>query len=507
MAWDPRVEWIDGHCPRCGRNQKFGHRDTCSALALMKRRDKDPERFSADAVQERQERRQREARAMPGIPVTSGPLGLGADQQQVYDAVMAGENVLIGGPAGTGKSHLLEQLVRDLRAKHREVAVTASTGIAALNIGGGTIHSFLGTAQRRSIGDVERNMPNINSWVTGRLRGVQALIVDEVSMLTGDYIDMMNSWVGYIRGVPHRAGATPFSRVQLILCGDFLQLPPVQTGHEDPAENLYAFDAKCWDDLKVRPFLLRENFRQADREFTYHLLEMREGRVSQETRDFFAPCVGRPLDEPTRLVPHNETAQKINLGKLAQLPGAPVEFEAEFTGNAKLYPVLQKHCIAEERLVLKPGAPVIFIKNEPEIGIVNGMRGRVLEVDDVEDVIYAKRDSDGMEIVLSRSQWDSCNEQGKVLASMRQFPVKLAWALTIHKSQGMTLDNVKCDLERVFECGHAYVALSRARTVAGLALEGPVRTEQFRASDDAMMFYEDLDADLHEQQEQPEQQP
>lgn len=497
-------EWVDGQCPECGRYQKFGHRLNCPFASVLReqREDADPGRFGADAVREVDERRaarRARHRARPAAARPAGPHGLGADQQRVYDAVMDGENVLISGPAGTGKSHLLQKLVGDLRARSREVAVTASTGIAALNVGGSTIHSFLGTGLRGSIADIEANLPNINRWVNERLQGVQVLVVDEVSMLTGDYIDMMNSWVAYIRGIPHRKGATPFSRVQLILCGDFLQLPPVQTQHHAPAERLMAFDAKCWDLLRVRPFLLRENFRQADQEFTSHLLDLREGAVSAATQDFFAPCVRQELDEPTRLVPHNSTAQQINLGKLAELPGAPVEFRAQFSGNEKLWGRL-RDCIAEEHLVLKAGAPVIFVKNEPELGIVNGMRGRVVEVDDVDEVVYVTRDTDGMEVALSRSQWDACDEKGKVLASMRQFPVKLAWALTIHKSQGMTLDRVRCDLRRVFETGHAYVALSRARSVAGLSLDGPLVPEQFRASRAALEFYDRLEDELEGEQ-------
>lgn len=499
-------EWVDGVCRECGRYEKHGHRLTCPYTSALRQReqqageDDDPERFAAHAVEERRQRAR--FRVTPVAARPSGPHGLGADQQRVYDAVMAGENVLISGPAGTGKSHLLQKAVRDLRTlKSREVAVTASTGIAALNVGGSTIHSFLGTGLRGCVADIERNMPSINRWVNERLRGMQVLVVDEISMLTGDYVDMMNAWVAYIRNIPHRAGATGFKRVQLILCGDFLQLPPVQTQHDAPAERLLAFDAKCWEDLRVRPFLLRENFRQADQDFTTRLLELREGLVTAETQQFFAPCVGQELEEPTRLVPHNSTAQQINLGRLAELPGAPVEFEAEFSGNEKLWGRL-RDCIAEQHLVLKPGAPVIFVKNEPEIGIVNGMRGKILDVDDVEEVVYASRDSDGAEVVLGRSQWDACDERGRVLASMRQFPVKLAWALTIHKSQGMTLDRVRCDLRRVFEPGHAYVALSRARSVAGLSLDGPLVPEQFRASPAALAFYDRLEADYERQGEE-----
>lgn len=421
------------------------------------------------------------------------PPALGTDQQAVYDCVMQGGNALISGPAGTGKSFLLERCVRDLRQQGKCVAVTASTGIAALNVGGSTIHSFLGTGLAGSLADLRQRRPNLDEkrHLDRRLGEIQVLVIDEVSMLTGDYVDMMDHWLGYARQRRHHLDVQPFGGVQLILCGDFLQLPPVQVPTAPKAEHLYAFEATAWEAAQIRPFLLQQNFRQADAGFVSHLLRLRRGEVALDTRAFFQPCVRRVLDQPTWLTARNDTAQAHNLAELDRLPGHALGFKATFTGDEPWQEALRKNCIAEPIVRLKAGAPVILLKNDSELGIVNGMRGTVMSATP-HDVIV--RLPSGADVALARATWQHCDAEGRVLATMRQYPVKLAWALTIHKSQGLTLDRVRCNLAQVFEAGHAYVALSRVRSVDGLSLDHPLIGAHIRAAARAAEFYERLAA-------------
>lgn len=430
------------------------------------------------------------------MPVTTDTVStptLGTDQQTVYDRVLAGGNALISGPAGTGKSFLLERLVGDLRRNGRAVAVTASTGIAALNVGGSTIHSFLGTGLKGHIADLHQHYPDLNERVdlAQRLQGVNVLVVDEISMLTGDYLEMMSRWLGYARQKRRGQPMTPFGGVQVIFCGDFLQLPPVQTRTGRQATHLYAFEHPVWPEAAITPFVLRENFRQADADFVQHLLAIREGAVPQPARDFFKPCVGRPLDQPTWLLSRNDRAQARNHSELKRMTGKTLTYAAELRGHDKWQDALRKNCIAEEHLRLKRGAPVIFLKNNADLGYVNGMRGVVHQVT---PTLVQIRKPNGAVVPLERARWELKDAHAKLLASLTQYPVKLAFALTVHKAQGLTLDCVRCDLSDVFEAGHAYVALSRARTVEGLALAHPLVAGQIRVSAVAARFYQELGA-------------
>jgi len=309
-------------------------------------------------------------------------------------------------------------------------------------------------------------------------------------MLTGDYLDMASSWTRLAREQGRRAKLPgPFGGVQVILCGDFLQLPPVQV-QGSRIERLYAFNAECWKSLGVVPVLLRQNFRQSEGAFVQHLLDLREGRVTDECCAFFAPCVGREVQDATQLVPHNDTAAAINARKLDGLPGPEYVHDARFTGDSRLYDRLRDRTIAEPRLVIKPGAPVIIIKNNRDLGVVNGTRGYVVSVSPGDVRVRL----DDLRVVrLAEEKWEmkDADNPEKVLAAMHQYPLKLAWALTIHKSQGMTLDWVRCSLRGVFETGHAYVAISRVRRVGGLSLDDHIAPQHFMASEAAVRFYRD----------------
>lgn len=413
---------------------------------------------------------------------------LSKSQQEALSKVLAGDNMLITGAAGTGKSYVVKSITQALSKRNRRFALTSSTGVSAMNIGGRTIHSFLGTRNFGTIEQVDAALASNNLMMSGvtteRIQKVDVLIVDEVSMLTGDYIDMMDVWFRRIRQV-----TLPFGGVQMIFVGDFLQLPPVITGM-DRISKKYAFQSDVWTNANIEIIFLSEFFRQKNVEFVSHLGKLRYGIVSQETIDYFSACVGRTLSkEPVRLFPKNADVQVINREKLDKIEGDPAVFRAGMKGTEANQTRIRQYCIAEEFLFLKPTARVIALVNDPHGEYVNGSLGTVLGTSP--EGVEVKLDFGG-KVLFGYNTWSLLDASGDVAAEMTQVPLKLAYALTIHKAQGMTLDAVQCDISSCFENGHAYVALSRVRDVAGLSLDKPMRASQVKACPQAISFYADL---------------
>lgn len=421
---------------------------------------------------------------------------LGEEQQRAYDDALAGRNCFVTGPGGVGKSELVHRIVRDLRGKGRKVAVTASTGIAAINVGGVTIHSFLGLgiAGNKDAG-IKAMSSNKLLEVQKRIGSIHTIIIDEISMMTGDYIDMMDWWLCMVRGAP--VGSIPFGGYQVIFVGDFLQLPPVIRDNE--VKRKYAFQGAAWQSAGLAHHFLLKNYRQSASEFKKHLMRIRRGVFPEDTEDFFGECVGRKLSvTPTRLYPTNQEARNVNDRALSKLSGESFEATAQLEGAPKWCDALKDNCIAELELSLKRGAPVIFLKNNRELGYYNGMRGNVTDFSP-EAVQVAL--ADGTAIAVGREQWEMVSATDEVLATLDQFPLKLAWAITVHKSQGMSLDFLEFDPSSTFEDGQAYVALSRVRTLEGLRLTTSLRPKHVRAARLVVEYYAYHRARIKEAQE------
>ncbi len=388
--------------------------------------------------------------------------------------------VMLLGRAGTGKSYFIRELIK---AAEKPQVVLAPTGLAAMNIGGQTVHSFFGLPPRPLVGFNEKP----NWFFTKAARGASRIIVDEVSMLRADVLDAMDT---HLRAA--RRSSRPFGGVQMLLVGDFHQLPPVVRGQEGEMlmeagyASPFAFSSHVLREADVTLVELAEVRRQSDPYFIDLLARLREDRdVEGAIEALNERCVGAVLNqEPVLLAATNAVADGYNRRGLEALGGAVGVFNGAFKGEkAPKEAPPGDRLPAPAQLILRRGARVIFTQNDSEGRWVNGSLGRVVEFD--ADRITVKMDATGDTQEVAKARWPqsrwSWNDATKQLEpkedySYEQFPLAHAWALTIHKAQGMTLDAVEIDLGKgAFAAGQTYVALSRARSLEGLRLVRPLQ--------------------------------
>jgi ATP-dependent exoDNAse (exonuclease V) alpha subunit len=401
-------------------------------------------------------------------------------------AVEEHRNVFLTGPGGTGKSYTLDYIYGGIQKDGGCVRVCASTGVAALNVGGCTVHSLLGTGIANRVKEARKRAASAETverayW---RLAGVDVIVVDEVSMLSGDYVDMMDWWLRRVLD-----SSDLFGGKQVVFVGDFLQLPPVEK--DVVFDRRFAFQADAWQAAKVETVELVRSYRQSDQRMVDALNRVRYGEFDAGVEEVFGPCVGRQLEDPTRLCATNAEARNVNLRSLLRLPGREHHYRAAVDGRGKHADENAKRItqwvIAEEFLQLKVGAPVIMLVNDRDAGYVNGSRATVVECG--ASCIKVRLERDDWELEVGRHTWELEDGNGRVLATFRQFPMKLAWAMTVHKSQGMSLDRVAFDPRGTFERGQAYVALSRARSLEGLSLASPLEPRLVFAHPEIVEFY------------------
>lgn len=396
-------------------------------------------------------------------------------QSQALEILKLGENVFLTGAPGAGKTYLLNEYIRFLQSQDIDAAITAYTGIAASHLSGRTLHSWAGLSFAVLTPEQERERVYANERASARIREARVLIIDEISMLNPADFDR----VDFICKTARRS-LEPFGGLQLICCGDFFQIPPVQ--HVGEERNQFVIDSAAWKSAGMRTCYLHEQYRQnGDPKLLGILNEIREGRVGAESLAFLQSRLNAPVMAPigiARLYTHNENVDEINAAELAKLTGeAEVIYEIFETGPAKLIEKLKKdHKL--DRVILKRGARVMFTRNNRGLGYVNGTLGEVVgftngDSDNESDIeaLPVILTFDGRRIIASREVWE-LEEDGKVRASVRQMPLKLAWAITVHKSQGMTLDAAEIDLSRAFDRGMGYVALSRVKRLENISLLG-----------------------------------
>ncbi len=386
-------------------------------------------------------------------------------QPEALSILHTGANVFLTGSPGSGKTHTVNAYVAWLRSHGIEPSITASTGIAATHIHGQTIHSWSGIGINDHLSAEALDRIASKEHVVKRIQKTSVLIIDEVSMLSGNVLSMVDT---VCREVRH--SELPFGGMQVVLVGDFFQLPPISKRGN---EAVFAFQSDAWKALNPITCYLSEQHRQDDATFLSVLSAIREGSwdESHVTHIMRRESDGEGIeDEVPRLYTHNEDVDRINTQKLEELKGASNAYTMSETGTPALVEGLKRGCLSPEQLLLKIGALVMFTKNSPLQGYVNGTLGRVVRFER-ETGYPVVETNDGRSIAVAPVDW-AVEEDGRVKAKVTQTPLRLAWAITIHKSQGMSMDQAAIDLSRVFEYGQGYVALSRVRTLAGLHLLG-----------------------------------
>ncbi|OHA58588.1 MAG: hypothetical protein A2571_02350 [Candidatus Vogelbacteria bacterium RIFOXYD1_FULL_44_32] len=385
-------------------------------------------------------------------------------QDEAFELLTMGHNVFLTGPAGAGKTHLIRRYRDWLEQKNIPVALTASTGIAATHIGGVTIHSWSGLGVKEGLSAYDLESLSEKKYLSDRIRGTSVLILDEISMLSSRQFSALDDICRAFRAVD-----LPFGGLQLVVAGDFFQLPPIQSYSRQPN---FAFESESWKNGRIKPCYLEGQFRHTGDGLSQILADIRDNTVNKNTKNILLSRLNKkPAGGilPVRLFTHNEDVDAINNNELSKLAGPTKIYEMTGRGAKKLREALARSILAPERLALKPDAKIIFVRNNFEAGFVNGTLGVVIGFDRTGWPIV--RLANNKKIVVSPETW-RVEDEGKVKAEVNQLPLRLAWAITIHKSQGMSLDAVEIDLSKAFVPGMGYVALSRARRLEGLNLLG-----------------------------------
>lgn len=383
-------------------------------------------------------------------------------QYRALEILKTGANVFLTGEPGAGKTYVLNQYIAWLEAAGLNVAVTASTGIAATHIGGMTIHSWSGIGIKDSLSPYDLEQILSREKIVKRMKSTNVLVIDEISMLDGSALDMVDK---ILRNVFQKSEA--FGGLQVILVGDFFQLPPV-TRRGDTMR--YAFESYAWQGLKPLVCYITEQYRQEDEMLLGLLGSIRRNEIEEDHYTLLNEQTEIAFEqvEPTRLYTHNADVDAVNNERLAELPGTAHNYRMQGTGRKPLIEGLVKNCLSPETLTLKEDAMVMCTKNNFEEGYVNGTLARVVRFEEGQPVIQLM---DGTTITMKPVTWEIVEDK-KVLAQIEQLPLRLAWAITVHKSQGMSLDAAEVDLSKAFVYGQGYVALSRVRTLDGLKVNG-----------------------------------
>ncbi len=407
---------------------------------------------------------------------------LNTEQALAVQVLNSQDNVFLTGHAGTGKSFVIQHYQKSLPYP---LPVLASTGAAAVLIEGRTFHGYFGLGIME--GGFDRTVKKAigNNRVRARLRNDFALIIDEISMIHPEAFKAAELIARTVR-----ESDAPFGGLRLIVVGDFLQLPPItpynQTVH-------WLFEMELWQQLCFKTINLKQTMRTQQQEFIAVLNDIREGHISPRVRQFLDTKISLVQEDfnGTVLFGQRQLAENYNIKKLNQISTPEVLYPTEVKVASKVVKskeVLLSLSPLPHELKLKKGALVMLRKNDPDLRYVNGSLGRIETMlkDEVQVILF-----NGQKIYLAKEEFHILDADGKKMATITNFPISLAWASTIHKSQGASIDKVHVDLRNLWECGQAYVALSRARTHENLFIEGWT-PKSIKADQTAVSFYKNI---------------
>lgn len=399
------------------------------------------------------------------------------NQALALEIMLSGESVLLTGPAGAGKTYVLNQFVKLAKHEGKHVSITATTGLAATHLGGTTIHSWAGIGVTDYI--PQGFAEHIAKGRREIIEKTDVLVIDEISMLHDFRLDMIDEVCRLVRKEPD----VPFGGIQLIMSGDFFQLPPINRG--DSRAGSFVVNADVWQELDPVICYLQEQHRQDDEQLIDILNAIRAGDVRRhhaETLLSRTEVFPDDLEQLTELHTVNIDVDSMNEAKLKELEGDELSYEQTTTGSENYVENLQRSVLAPKVLRLKEGALVMAVKNSPERKYVNGSIGKVVGFEPHTEYPIVEF-LNGKEVSMQPDTWE-LRDGDKKRASITQIPLRLAWAITVHKSQGMTLDAARIDLRKAFVEGMGYVALSRVKNIANLYLSG-INQMALRVSEEA----------------------
>lgn len=414
-------------------------------------------------------------------------------QEDALNILKLGHSVFLTGGAGSGKTYVLNEYTKWLKSHVMSTAITASTGIAATHIGGVTIHSWsgIGIKDRLTEYDIDEMEQKKNLYT--RYKSTQVLVIDEISMLHATRLDMVDLIARTIR-----RDERPFGGMQVVFCGDFFQLPPVTRSKEIEIKD-FAFHAKVWKKMNPVVCYLTTEYRHTGDNLSLVLRGMRSGILEDGHKQDLLTATQKSVAHipHTKLFTHNEDVDRINNAEYKNISDEEKTFEMTTKGKANLVDSLIQSCLAPEILKLKVGTRVMFVKNDPGKSYNNGTIGVVVKFTNLGFPVV--KTISGKEITATEDAW-RIEEDGKIKAEIKQIPLRYAWAITVHKSQGMTLDAAQIDLSKTFTFGMGYVALSRVRTIEGVELLG--------FHDDALLMHPEilrLDKEMHQKSTRAEE--
>jgi ATP-dependent exoDNAse (exonuclease V) alpha subunit len=383
-------------------------------------------------------------------------------QEEAFKILKMGNNVYLTGPAGSGKTFLLNKFINYLKKNNKGVGVTASTGIAATHIGGITIHSWSGLGIKSDLSKEDMKKLLKRRYIKKRFENTGVLIIDEISMFNSFQFDLLNKICQTFKN-----NLKPFGGMQIVCSGDFFQLPPIARDNKKAG---FITESEVWNDMDIKVCYLEEQYRQKKQEKLYAILNnIRSNKCEEAKRLLNGFSYKKGEMEPVKLYTHNVDVDVINNLELSKIKEKEFIYGMESRGNEKIVGILKNGCLAPETLKLKVGANVMFVKNNFEEGYINGTIGRVVSFNDQNLPIVETLS--GRMIKAETATW-VIEEENYLKAEIKQLPLRLAWAITVHKSQGMNLDTAEINLSKCFVEGMGYVALSRLRSLEGLNLLG-----------------------------------